>query len=156
MQKIYETEKNKINEKTIAARIEQYMDCEMIEAPRKWEIDYIARRGDKIAAWVEIKQRNYTMAEINMFGGYMLSLKKWMFAKTLFDMTGVKFALAIGAKDGIYIGSFDCFYNQNIILGGRKDRNDIEDIEPCVLIPTTKFYKISERINYGQERVAQS
>lgn len=154
MQKIYETEKNKTNEKKIAACIEQYMSCEMVPTPRKWEIDYLARRGNKIVAWVEIKQRNYSMAEINMFGGYMLSLKKWMIAKALYDLTGIKFALAISASDGVYVGSFDDFYNQNIILGGRTDRNDSEDIEPCVLIPTTKFYKISERINHGQDRMA--
>ena len=149
MQKTYETKKNKDNEKEIAAAIEQYMGCEMISAPMKWEIDYIAKRGNKIVAWVEIKQRNYTMGEINLFGGYMLSLKKWMMAKNLYDLTGIKFALAISALDGVYVASFDCFYNQNIILGGRTDRNDSEDIEPCVLIPTNKFYKVGERISHG-------
>lgn len=149
MQKTYETKKNKDNEKKIAAAIEQYMGCEMISAPNKFEIDYIAKRGNKIVAWVEIKQRNYTMGEINLFGGYMLSLKKWMMAKSLFEVTGVKFALGISATDGVYIGSFDCFYNQNIILGGRTDRNDSEDIEPCVLIPTNRFFKICERIDHG-------
>lgn len=149
MQKTYETEKNKNNEKEIAAAIEQYMGCEMISAPLKWEIDYIAKRDNKIVAWVEIKQRNYTMVEINLFGGYMLSLKKWMMAKSLFEVTGIKFALAISALDGVFIASFDCFYNRSIILGGRTDRSDPEDVEPCVLIPTNKFFRIGERINHG-------
>lgn len=83
------------------------------------------------------------MAEIERMGGYMVALTKWMNAKAVYDCTGLKFVLAIGTQDGIWIATISEFFVDNLIYGGRTDRGDTQDMEPCVLISVDKFKKIT-------------
>ena len=115
----------------------------MLAAPRLYKIDFVAVRNSRLVAFVEVKQRNYTMSEIERMGGYMIALTKWMNAKQVYDTTGLKFVLAVGTQDGIWVATISDFFAENLVYGGRTDRGDSQDMEPCVLVSVDKFKKIT-------------
>ena len=111
----------------------------MKPTPRMYQVEFVATRDGKPVAWVEFKERNYSMERIKSMGGYMLSLHKLMAAKNLHEITGLPFLLYIKATDGLYYKLFKSFKAENICFGGRTDRGDPQDMEPCVLIDTDEF-----------------
>ena len=120
----------------------------MISTPRMYSLDYMALRDGKPVAWVEIKERKYTLETIRNLGGYLLSLHKLTSARALHQITQLPFVLVVKLADGIYYKSFASdldFIKNRISVGGRMDRGDWQDIEPCVLIDTDGFVLI-ERI----------
>ena len=92
-------------------------------------------------AFCEIKTRNYTMADITKMGGYLLSLGKWTAAKQLSDSTTLPFMLVVQALDGVY-HSKNPFTPKGVLFRGRTDRNDWQDVEPCVLLDTKNFVRL--------------
>lgn len=142
MRPIYESDTDLCNEQSIVVALESRFKCSFKKTPKFFSVDYVAVRENKPVAWVEIKCRKYTMLQIHSFGGYLISLKKIISAKHLFDVTGLPFILIVKAADEIYFSQFQTFSFTNLVIGGRKDRQDAEDVEPCVLIPTDSFRKL--------------
>lgn len=142
MRPTYETAGNRQAQTGAASEIEKYFDCEMRPTPRMYQVDFVAMRNGKPVAWIEFKERNYSMERIKSLGGYMLSLHKLIAAKNLNEITGLPFLLYIKTTDGIYYKLFKSFKAKNICFGGRTDRGDPQDMEPCVLIDTDEFIPI--------------
>jgi hypothetical protein len=141
---MYETGADLDRETSVVNVIEKAWNCTMTKLPIRYHLDYVARRGDKAVAFCEIKTRNYTMAQIDSFGGYLMSIGKWSSAESLHRASGLPFSLVVHATDGIYYSMFKEFIPDDVLVRGRTDRNDWQDIEPCVMLNVDKFKKITE------------
>jgi len=139
---MYETEADLAGEKHIAELLEAKWSCKFIKLPIRYHLDFVLTRGDTAVAYAELKTRNYTMADIGSMGGYLMSIGKWSAAKQLCDASHLPFILIVKALDGIYQTRETAFSPDSVMVRGRKDRNDWQDIEPCVLLNTNRFKKI--------------
>ena len=113
--------------------------------PIRYHLDFVLTRGDKAVAYAEVKTRNYTMEKIGEMGGYLMSIGKWTAAKQLSEASRLPFILIVRTLDGLYSSIFnhaDGFIPDDVLVRGRTDRNDWQDIEPCVLLNTNKFTRI--------------
>ena len=142
MRPLYETDADLEREGSVVGALEKLWDCEMVKLPIRYHLDYVAKRGDKAVAFCEIKSRNYTMQKIDQLGGYLMSIGKWSSAECLHRASGLPFILVVQALDGIYYASFTEFTPDDVLVRGRTDRNDWQDIEPCVVLNTNKFRKL--------------
>lgn len=147
MRPLYESQADLDRESIVVDLLQSKWDCTMTKLPIRYHLDYVIQRGDKAVAFCEIKTRNYTMAEIQNFGGYLMSIGKWASAESLHRSTGLPFILVVKATDGVYFSSFSEFKPDDVLVRGRTDRNDWQDIEPCVLLDTRRFTKIPSQTN---------
>jgi hypothetical protein len=144
MRSTYETSDDLQREGSVAAIVEAQWNCKLVKLPISYQLDFAATRGARCVAFCEVKTRNYTMPHIDQMGGYLLSLKKWMAARDLSVASKVPFILVVKTLDGVYYSSFQSdFLPDDLLVRGRKDRDDWQDIEPCVLLKTKRFTKIA-------------
>lgn len=142
MRPIYETQHDLNAEQEVALHLEKVWKCKMSKLPVRYHLDFVAQRGRNAVAFCEVKVRNYTMARIGEMGGYMISLGKWSSAKQMCEASGLPFILIVRATDGIWFSLISSFKPDSVVVNGRQDRNDWQDIEPCVLINQSRFKKI--------------
>jgi len=148
---VYETEDDKLNEMAIGALFGAYSCLVINKLPRFFPLDFAGiNKDNQIKMWVEIKARIYSSKQIDSMGGYMISLAKIMKAERVSSFTGCPFFLVVGLSDGVFYKKMDqtpqnSFMPSSMKLGGRRDRNDPEDTEPCLFYDINQF-KI---INYG-------
>lgn len=142
MRPLYETDADLKREGSVVEKLEKLWRCQMSKLPIRYHLDYVAKRGDKAVAFCEVKTRNYTMDRIDQLGGYLMSIGKWSSAECLHRASGLPFMLVVQASDGLYYASFTEFKPDDVLVRGRKDRNDWQDIEPCVVLNTQRFRKI--------------
>jgi hypothetical protein len=142
---LYETAADLDNEASIAKVLSLKWDCNFVKLPIRYHLDFVVTRGDQAIAYAEFKTRNYSMADIGKMGGYLMSIGKWSAAKQLCDASLLPFILVVKTLDGVYRAGFTEFKPDGVLVRGRTDRNDWQDIEPCVLLNTQRF----KRINLG-------
>ena len=142
MRQLYETQDNLNSERDVATHLEKIWKCEMSKLPIRYHLDFVAQRGKNAVAFCEVKVRTYSMEQIGKMGGYMLSLGKWSSAKQMCEASGMPFILVVKTTDGIWYAIIQSFEPDNVIVNGRQDRNDWQDIEPCVLINQSRFKRI--------------
>lgn len=142
MRQLYETQEDLSSEAEVADYLSKIWKCEMSKLPIRYHLDFVAQRGRNAVAFCEVKVRNYSMEQIGKMGGYMLSLGKWSSAKQMCEASGLPFILVIKATDGIWFSLIDSFKPDSVIVNGRTDRADWQDIEPCVLIKQSRFKQI--------------
>ena len=142
MRPLYETQADLVSEQDVAAHLAKVWNCEMSKLPIRYHLDFVAQRGKNAVAFLEIKVRNYSMERIGNMGGYMLSLGKWSSAKQICEASGLPFILAVKATDGIWFTLIESFKPDSVIVNGRQDRGDWQDIEPCILINKSKIKRI--------------
>ena len=143
MRPIYETDADLDRESGVIDVVEKAWNCTAAKLPIRYHLDYVLKRGDKAVALCEIKTRNYTMQKIGEMGGYLMSIGKWDAAKRLSDAPLLPFIRIAKTLDGVYYSSFqDEFKPDDVLVRGRTDRNDWQDIEPCVLLDVGRFKKI--------------
>jgi hypothetical protein len=145
---IYETNADLERESEVAGKCEQAWNGKMTKLPIKYHLDYVFTRQDKAIGFCEMKTRNYPMDDLDRNGGYSLSLHKWMSAKHMHEATGLPFVLIVKLRDGLYYSRFGTgenpFVPDDMVVSGRIDRNDAQDIEPCVMIRAKRFKKLKD------------
>jgi hypothetical protein len=139
---LYESDQDLSNEKAVIETVSEIWNCSFAKLPIRYHLDYVATHNAEVLGFCEIKVRNYTMDAITDMGGYLLSYGKWCSAKTLCDASGLPFVLIVKTMDDIWWASFHKFLAKNLVIRGRKDRGDWQDMEPCVLINTKLFKKV--------------
>ena len=142
MRPLYESSADLEREGSVAALLESEWSCKLVKLGIKYSLDFVITEQDtdKAIAFCEVKTRNYTMAQIGKFGGYLLSLGKWSAAKELCTASCLPFLLVVKTSDGLYYARFDDVFKPDAVhVRGRKDRGDDQDIEPCVLINVDRF-----------------
>jgi hypothetical protein len=144
MRPIYETTADLQREDDVLKVLEKLWNLKLIKLPIRYHLDFVAVKEDRAKAFVEVKTRNYSMQQIDAMGGYLMSIGKWSSAKSLYDCSGLPFVLVAKTTDGIYYSVFKEFKPDDILVRGRTDRNDWQDIEPCVVIRADKFKKLKD------------
>lgn len=139
---LYETNINRENEREVASYLSDKFNLEAIKLPANWPIDYCFMINKKITAFVEIKCRdNYSYEKLNQLGGYMIDLRKLVSIRRLSKEAGVAGVICVRLSDGHYYFQDTSERGFPLVMGGRTDRGDPSDIEPCVLIPMERFQR---------------
>lgn len=141
---LYETQADLRNESAIISLLTKEWDAQFHKLPIRYHLDYAATKHGRVVGYVEIKVRKYTMAQIDKWGGYMLSVGKLQAAKQLCEISNSSFCLVVQCTDGLYWLTIKDFAEFPVVITGRTDRGDSQDIEPCVLIPGARFSRISQ------------
>lgn len=133
----YENDETKAKEAQFANVLCAVWDAELYKMSYKNRIDYLMKCQGKAYAFIEVKCRTNPMKQ---YPTYMLSLDKWQAGLDLQRNTGKPFILAVQWTDKMaYLPCKEVIDKVDIGIGGRKDRNDEQDIEPVVLIPIEHF-----------------
>tara|TARA_R110002110_G_scaffold84817_1_gene220549 strand:- start:537 stop:983 length:447 start_codon:yes stop_codon:yes gene_type:complete len=143
MRPLYETSKDFENEKNIQNVIEEKTSWRLTKLPKRYYLDFLAFNSNgNTEAVIEVKRRHNNH---DKYEDVILSLAKYMQGLEYATTLGVAFLFAVEFNDGYYIhfSSSDNLKHFKITMGGRRDRQDPEDIEPVVHIPiTTGFTSI--------------
>lgn len=139
---LYESNTDLSNEQYVAQKIGAVWGCEFKKMPIRYHLDFVLTKGDKAVAFCEVKSRNYTMQRIDEMGGYLMSIGKWSSAKNLSEASGLPFILVARTLDGVWYTVVKEFKPDDVLVRGRTDRNDWQDIEPCVLLKCDRFKKV--------------
>ena len=138
MRPLYESSQDLQNEAAVALEMSKRWKCHFDKLPIKYNVDYAVTKGADIVALAEIKCRNYSYSQIDKMGGYMISAHKWVMGATFADSMNIPLILIVKLTDGIW---WTKERSKKLVLSGRKDRNDPQDIEPCILIPMSAFQR---------------
>lgn len=135
---IYETQEHRRKEEKTIKIFSLRMGCEPHKLPRMYKMDYaIVSDNDKIQGFCEVKNRTRGYSD---FPTYRLSAKKFLSALQLGVVFHLPCYLVVRFSNGIYYTDL-CSLRGSVILvlGGRKDRNDPQDIEPMVQFNINQF-----------------
>jgi len=142
MRPIYETEKDRKMEQAIINELSDAWKIFYQKLPIKHRLDF-ALLDDKrgVTAWAEVKRRDN---DSNTYETYMLSLDKYMSGMKLFKLTGLPFYMVVKFSDGLYYCevSLLSYAQLHIAFGGRTDRADLQDVEPCIYFDSNLFKKV--------------
>ena len=109
-------------------------EVDFIKLPMQYKMDFALTRNGVITALVEVKcRRNKKHA----YPTYMISMSK-LVAAAGYRSIGINCILLVQWADGmgwVQMSNEDW----NVRVGGRKDRNDWQDIEPVTHIPIREF-----------------
>lgn len=141
MRPLYERPQDRAKEQAIIGQIERAWNVKAAKLKTALKLDYALAREGAVVAFAEVKARTYSWEQIDELGGYMLSLDKWTQARQL--CAGLPFSLVVEAAGEVrsFTTRFDLPFP--VTLGGRKDRNDWQDVEPCILIPVQHFKAVA-------------
>lgn len=135
----YETQKDLDKEKSISQVLSDTWKCSLVKMPIKYHLDYAIVKDEKIVGFCELKSPNYALADFKRFGGFFISLDKFMSAKKMNESTGLPCMIVINATDGIWYTTFHDAKFISFKITGRKDRGDWQDMEPCIVLDTDQF-----------------
>lgn len=137
---LYESPQDVENERRVADKIAVAWNCTVSRLKRAYPVDYAIFTESKCRAFAELKCRRYTMAQLDSMGGFMLSMHKWAEARSLCNAAGVPFVVIVEDADGaVWWHRTTTFGNDGIVLGGRTDRGDDQDVEPVILLKASRF-----------------
>ena len=140
MRPLYETDTDRQNERETIKILADAWGVNFVKLKMSCVIDYALLDGKTVVAVVEVKNRNYTRADIDRFGGLMISTNKFFAAKNWTDVLGVPFVLLAQLKDGLFYWVIEADWPIiPIEMAGRTDRGDWQDVEPCCMIPMSWF-----------------
>jgi hypothetical protein len=139
MRKQYETAADLKAELEAAAKIARAFGWKtLVKLKRSYYVDWAGVGMDsRIAGWVEFKRRTVSRAE---YPSYMISAQKVQALEQLAKATSLPSYLVIQWTDSL--GFCRDFSGCDLRIGGRIDRNDPEDYEPCFMIPIERFVEI--------------
>lgn len=132
----YETPQSKAEEDRIASLLEEQWGFEVWKTRAYCPFDRVMVKGGAVKAFCEIKVRKAS------YPTYWIGLDKWAALVTYSEavevpcalivawpMAGEEAVMAIRVKRG----------PRAIVMGGRRDRGDPDDIEPMVVLPIEEF-----------------
>lgn len=143
MRPLYESDTDIANETQVMSTLSHKWGARFHKLPIRYHVDYAATKNGIVAAYVEIKVRKYSMDQIDGWGGYMISVAKLQTAQQLCRISKAVFCLVVQCTDGLYWIAIKDFSEFPVSITGRSDRGDAQDIEPCVLIPKSRFTKMN-------------
>jgi hypothetical protein len=135
MRQQYETEKDRQNEKAVAAVIESVWGLTAVKMPMSYHLDYaLTNAGTGLRGFAEIKCRTNMQYD---YPTYMISLSKVITANRLSAVTGLGCILVVKWLDDVGWINFNTEHELGI--GGRKDRDDCDDQEPVAYFKIPEF-----------------
>ena len=137
--KMYETPADLENERRIALHTEKACNFKLNKMGIKYHLDFMAFRGKEAVAAVEVKHRNKKSTD---WPTTILPLHKYNRGVEFHNFNGLSFLVVFEFDDGIYCYKYKDGDNFSILFGGRKDRGDVQDLEPFVCIPIERMQKL--------------
>ena len=134
-----------MRERAAASRLEKAWNCNIVKLSVKYGADWMAWRDGEVVGVIEYKNRPHDWAT---YPTYMISLHKWISLRVAAEYSATKKhkvvpIIVVEFTDGLYwlevtpeVASLE--------MGGRIDRNDPEDVEPCMFIPMHHWKQIKE------------
>ena len=110
---------------------------EKAKLPVQYRIDWGVVQDKGVVAWAECKRRYHGRGK---YPTLLLSLKKYMSGIALARHTNKPFVIVVEWDDGVFWSKTGPTHD--IRMGGRSDRGDWQDQEPCVFIPTSNFKEV--------------
>jgi hypothetical protein len=132
----YETARDVDNERAVAEVIERRLRLTARKLPRHYELDYVLTDGDEVRGFAEIKCRTNALEQ---YPTYIISGHKWEYGLRWEALAHAPFVIVVRFTDGIYYCRPRYVQGHRVMLGGRRDRGDEQDIEPVVHIPVGEF-----------------
>lgn len=130
----YETNEDLLNEREVSKLLLKH-GHKCYKLPVSYRVDWIVFSNDRLMGFIELKTRRNSVGK---YPSLILSLAKYSEGCQLARMTGTDFWVA--AKWNDYLGFCCCTSIPiEIQMGGRYDRNDRDDFEPVVHLPTELF-----------------
>lgn len=142
MRPIYETQNHLSVEKKIADRFAEKARCDLIKLPIRYHLDYAMIRREKVWAFAEIKTTKYDLDTHDRYGGFKISLAKWLAAEQMCRVAKLPFFLVVGFPHSIGYTKTTDFSHDGIVWWGRKDRDDVQDMEPAITLNLMRFVEL--------------
>lgn len=136
---LYESEDDLARERAVVEALCSSLGCTYCKLPISYGLDYALHRDGKIISMIEIKCRDNTSSRYETI---MVSVLKRMKALELRRAAGVTTNFVVAYTDGIYLIDF-AEKPDYVAVGGRKDRGDSADIEPCVHYAVTRLARVA-------------
>lgn len=131
---LYENAETLQGETRVAQAIRQSWGCDLRKLPIAYRVDFAGVKPDNsVQAWIEVKCRDRGYPEM------ILSLSKYQAGVALAHITGRPFLMVYSLPSGIFYASLGTCGTKMLrfCIAGRTDRNDSQDVEPCVMIPAS-------------------
>ena len=146
---LYETDADLKRETDVVKMFETAWDVSMMKLPIQYKLDYMVTRNDKLLSFCEIKsKKDYPYENLDRNGGFAFSLAKWIAAEEMCKASNKSFILIVKLTDGLYYSRFGVGHHQfkpdDVVISGRIDRGDWQDVEPMVVIRMEKFKKLKD------------
>jgi len=155
MRQRYERASDLNVEKMIFDFLDQEKGYQLHKMPVSYRLDAVAFRASECRGFAEIKRRNNKSTK---YPTYMISLGKVLAARQLTAETGLRSRLFVLFTD--HLTAVDFAADFTVGIGGRTDRGDSADIEPCSYFDMDKFdiiggfYEWRSKTVSGQHREA--
>lgn len=135
----YENEQTLEAEERVAKALGALWGMTVTKRPGQPKLDFEVKDGDKVVAYLELKQRgpSYTVEKMKQLGSAFISEKKMIAGRKAFE-AGFHFIIVFSLPDGLLYWSSKWvtkFPDFQIKQSGRFDRGDPADCEPCAHIP---------------------
>lgn len=138
--KHYESNEDLKRESELADEIAMRWNCDLHKLPLQYHLDFVAERDGQIRAFLEFKCRTF---EMDKYPTFMISMSKMLTARLMFGVSGKDTYLIVKWTDKIArCDILHCKYD--VAMGGRRDRGDWQDIDPCCYIPLSEFTIIAD------------
>lgn len=131
----YETKSDRQNEFKVARYLANREGLLAVSMPLRYAVDYaVVNDSGDVHGWYEIKCRTNPM---KAYDTYLLSIGKYHSMLALQHNSGFPVFLAVKWTD--CLGVMGIPAKHTISMGGRKDRGDWQDTEPCAMFPIEQF-----------------
>jgi hypothetical protein len=130
----YENDETLRIEREIIDRVAPQFDCTAFKNPMSYRVDFSLIREGDIVAFAEVKRRYHTFGKYPTF---MLSLAKYIAACEMARMTSTTALVIVQWDDVTGYALFPCEFT--LAIGGRDDRGDGQDKEPCIYVALKHF-----------------
>ena len=135
MRPVYETPKDRGKEFDVLIAAAAAWESEFAGTRSLSPCDFVMLKDGEVKALVEIKCRSNKMGQ---YADYMISHDKVGKIQAAAQVMGCKPLLIVQFSD--YLGWVDLSKTVGrVSFGGRKDREDSADMEPCLFIPINQF-----------------
>lgn len=140
MRQFYESPLNIERERAIAEAVAAQWESPAHKLKVASAVDYAFVRNARVVGFAECKAREYTMAKMQSWGGVMLSVHKWERMLALHKCTNLPVLFIVQDADGVIWWHHPTdFGHDGVMMGGRTDRGDSQDIEPVILLGSERF-----------------
>lgn len=142
MRPTYETEHDRQNEAKVGEFLARAWGCQFFKLKPYYGVDMAVFVDGVMQGVMEIKTRHYSSEDLARMGGLILSAHKWTSMAQWHAVHRKAIALVLNLPDGIFaltVHPDDPLPVFPIKLGGRTDRGDDQDVEPCCMIPMGYF-----------------
>jgi hypothetical protein len=136
----YESQASIDDEMRVAREVQRTTGLYLRRLPPRYPADFVIEHNEELRAFCEVKVRDCASKD---FPAYMLSLAKWAALQRLSEFAGARAILIVRWTDRTAWATVPD-HGLKVVIGGRVDRDDWQDVEPVALIPMDLFHPLDK------------